>query len=137
VPYAKVELGTRSFQFRKRCAQHWFRAMIDSVLNLLFRCSHPRLTRPVTPVSKAGVPHGQTYVVCLECGKQFAYDLDEMRIGRPLPVSPSSGVLSPDMPKSNRKLKFAIWASLPLALLASSILRNNRKPGEARPKRQG
>lgn len=28
--------------------------MIDTVLNLLFRCSHRRLTRPVTPVSKAG-----------------------------------------------------------------------------------
>ena len=111
--------------------------MIDSVLNLLFRCSHPRLTRPVTPVSKAGVPHGQTYVVCLECGKQFTYDLDEMRIGRPLPASPSTGVLTPEMPKSTRKLKFAIWFSLPLALLASAILRNNRKPGEAGSKRQG
>jgi hypothetical protein len=111
--------------------------MIDSVLNLLFRCSHPRLTRPVTPVTKAGVPQGQTYVVCLECGKQFAYDLDEMRVRRPLPASHTTGVLSPDMPKSNRMLKFAIWASLPLALLASSILRTNGKPGEARPKRQG
>src|ERR1700746_1104519 len=98
--------------------------MIDSVLNLLFRCSHPRLTRPVTPVSKAGVPHGQTYVVCLECGKQFAYDVDEMRSGNPLPPSHATGVLHPDMPKSSRKLKYALWASLPLALMAGSILKN-------------
>jgi hypothetical protein len=110
--------------------------MIDTVLNLLFRCSHPRLTRPVTPVSKAGVPQEQTYVVCLECGKQFAYDLDEMRIGKPLPASHSTGVLSPDMPKTSRKLKYALWATLPLALLASSILRNNRKPGGTPPEGQ-
>ena len=28
--------------------------MIDTVLNLLFRCSHRRLTRPMTPVTKSG-----------------------------------------------------------------------------------
>jgi hypothetical protein len=61
--------------------------MIDSVLNLLFRCPHKRLTRPVTPISMDGKPHGDTYVVCLACGKQFAYDLKEMRIGKPLPSS--------------------------------------------------
>jgi len=111
--------------------------MIDSVLNLLFRCSHSRLTRPVTPVSKAGVPHGQSYVVCLECGKQFAYDVAEMRIGKPLPPSDATGVLEPAMPKSKRKLKYALWASLPLAVLAGSILRNGRKPGGPPPKRRG
>jgi hypothetical protein len=111
--------------------------MIDSVLNLLFRCSHARLTRPVTPVGKAGVPQEQSYVVCLECGKQFAYDTREMRIGKALPASHASGVLPPDMPKSQRKLKYALWASLPLALLAGSLLRNNRKPGGSPPKREG
>jgi hypothetical protein len=111
--------------------------MIDSVLNLLFRCSHSRLTRPVTPVSKAGVPHGQSYVVCLECGKQFAYDVEEMRIGKPLPPSHATGVLEPSMPKSKRKLKYALWASLPLALLAGSILRNGRKTRGSSPKREG
>src|ERR1019366_6643016 len=59
--------------------------MIDSVLNLIFCCSHKRLTRPVTPIDKDGKPHGDTYVVCLACGKQFSYDLKEMRIGKPLP----------------------------------------------------
>jgi DNA-directed RNA polymerase subunit RPC12/RpoP len=56
--------------------------VIDTVLNLLFRCSHRRLTRPVTPVVKAGHPGGQTYVVCLDCGKHFSYDVKEMRIGK-------------------------------------------------------
>jgi hypothetical protein len=111
--------------------------MIDSVLNLLFRCSHSRLTRPVTPVTKAGLPHEQSYVVCLECGKQFAYDTREMRIGKPLPASHTSGVLPPEMPKSKRKLKYALWASLPLAVLAGSLLRNKRKTGGNSPKREG
>src|ERR1017187_3452124 len=50
---------TRSFQ------------VIDTLLNLLFRCRHRRLTRPVAPITKAGQPHSQSYVVCLDCGKQF------------------------------------------------------------------
>ena len=114
--------------------------MIDSVLNLLFRCSHRRLTRPVTPASKAGAAHGQTYVVCLDCGKQFAYDLQEMRIGRPLESSHEHGVLPPNMPQPrHRKLNYALWASLPLAVLLGSVLKNKKPrngPAEdAKPKR--
>src|ERR1700732_1490090 len=83
-------------------------SMIDSLLNMMFRCSHRRLTRPVTPVSKAGVPHGETYVVCLDCGKQFAYDLKVMRIGKAIDHSHDACVL-PSAPQKKRhgKLKFA------------------------------
>ena len=70
--------------------------MIDSIVNLLFRCQHSRLTRPVTPVSKAGVPHGDTYVVCLDCGKQFGYDLKEMRVTKPVDHSAERGVVAPE-----------------------------------------
>ena len=101
--------------------------MIDSVLILLFRCSHRRLTRPVTPVSRSGVPQGQTYVVCLDCGKQFAYDLQDMRIGKPIEGSLDGGVLHPAMPKRGRKLKYALWASVPAAVLLGTVLKNNRK----------
>jgi len=61
-------------------------AVIDTLLNLVFRCAHRRLTRPVTPVAKGDAPHG-TYVVCLDCGKEFGYDWQEMRV--------VSGTLSP------------------------------------------
>ena len=38
---------------------------------------------------------GGTYVVCVDCGKQFAYDWERMRIGEALdPSSPSEGVWS-------------------------------------------
>jgi hypothetical protein len=61
--------------------------MIDSVVNLLFRCRHKRLTRPVTPVTKGGKPHGETYVACLDCGKHFSYDTQQMRMGKALPTA--------------------------------------------------
>ena len=103
--------------------------MIDSLLNLMFRCAHRRLTRPVTPVSRAGVSDGQTYVVCLDCGKQFAYDLREMRIEGPLEISPDSGVLHPDMPAPrSQKLKVALWASVPLAILLGTVLKPKKPP---------
>ena len=101
--------------------------MIDNVLNLLFRCSHRRLTRPVTPVNKAAVPHRQTYVVCLDCGKQFAYDTREMRMGKALESSPHVGVLPPDMPRPRgQKLKYMLWASLPVAFFIGSVLKTKK-----------
>ena len=105
--------------------------MIDSLLNLLFRCPHHRLTRPVTPVSRIGQPHGETYVVCLDCGKQFAYDVNEMKIGKPLAHSADSGVLYPDMPPPrDDKVKAALWASLPLAFFVGALVkgRSQKKP---------
>jgi hypothetical protein len=58
--------------------------MIDTWKNLLFRCSHRRLTRPVAVVCRPGTRKGGIYVVCLDCGKQFSYDPIEMRVGKPL-----------------------------------------------------
>ena len=103
--------------------------MIDSVLNLLFRCPHKRITRPITPVSKAGVPQGDTYVVCLDCGKQFVYDLQKMRIDRPVQSSEAAGVLHPNMPTPRKsKLKIAAVASaVPLAWLLGSALKSSKK----------
>jgi hypothetical protein len=71
--------------------------VIDSVLNLLFRCAHRRLTRPLTPVSKKGAPQGGSYVVCLDCGKRFDYDLKEMRIGKLSAPSPEACVVTKDI----------------------------------------
>ena len=63
--------------------------MLRAVLNLLFGCVHPRTTFPLTVGRKSStwnaptMPEG-TYVVCLECGKEFQYDWKTMRIGEPL-----------------------------------------------------
>jgi len=69
--------------------------MIDTVTNLLFRCPHHRLTRPMAPITKAGTPHSQSYVVCLDCGKQFEYDLSQMRLGKPIDHSHEHAVVPP------------------------------------------
>jgi hypothetical protein len=58
--------------------------IIEALFNLLFGCSHLHTTFPQS------IKRGQrrtraayltgTYVVCLKCGREFAYDWDEMRI---------------------------------------------------------
>jgi hypothetical protein len=103
--------------------------MIDTVLNLIFRCSHRRLTRPITPATKSGEPHGDTYVVCLDCGKQFAYDFDVMRIGKAIDRSHDAGVLPPNTPKSRKtKLGYALLAAVPAAVVLGALLK--RKKGK-------
>ena len=111
--------------------------MIDSVLNLLLRCPHRRITRPITPVGKGGVPHGDTYVVCLDCGKQFAYDLQKMHIGKPVKSTETSGVLHHDMPKPRKsKVKMALIASaLPVGWLLGVAWRNSRKRDQEPPRK--
>ncbi len=107
--------------------------MIDTLLNLLFRCSHRRLTRPVAPITKAGEPHSQSYVVCLDCGKQFEYDLKEMRIGKAINHSHDAGVVPPDLPKTRNgtKFKYALLAAVPAAVMLGAVLKGKktvRKP---------
>jgi hypothetical protein len=66
--------------------------MLQSLLNSLFGCSHQRTTFPLTPARKSAGHHG-TYVVCLDCGKEFAYNWEEMRVGVTLPNN--TGRLAP------------------------------------------
>ena len=57
---------------------------MSKLWDVLFGCSHKRFTFPIT------VKHGQrrldcpslrgTYVVCLDCGKEFEYDWRSMRV---------------------------------------------------------
>ena len=52
------------------------------LFDLLFGCPHRRLSRPLTATEPGG-PR-QTCVVCLDCGKRLAYDLEKMRVGKQL-----------------------------------------------------
>ena len=55
--------------------------MLNSILEILFGCAHRTTTFPLTPKRKR-----DTYVVCLDCGKEFGYDWNAMRIGQPGPA---------------------------------------------------
>jgi hypothetical protein len=103
--------------------------MIDIVANLLFRCPHRKLTRPLTPVSKPGVPSGDTYVVCLQCGKQFHYDWKNMRLGGAVASSATKGVLPAEKPKPRKRgLKLALLgAAIPLGVLLGKALVSKTK----------
>jgi hypothetical protein len=104
--------------------------MISSIFGGLFGCAHRRLTRPITPVSKPGMPSGETYVVCLDCGKQFAYDWNHMRLGKQIERQIDTGVLNPDMPGTGKsKIKYALLGSaVPVAVLLGSALAKKRRP---------
>lgn len=102
--------------------------MIDTLLNLVFRCSHRRLTRPVAPITKAGQPHSKSYVVCLDCGKQFEYDVNTMRMGRAIDRSQDVGVVPPNMPKPRTtKVKYALLAAVPMAVMLGAVLQGKKK----------
>jgi hypothetical protein len=53
--------------------------MLSSILEILFGCAHRTTTFPLTPKRKR-----DTYVACLDCGKEFRYDWTAMRIGQPV-----------------------------------------------------
>ena len=59
---------------------------MNALFGLLFGCSHRRITRPITPVRKGTADKPETYVVCLDCGTHFAYDLKEMRVGKAVAI---------------------------------------------------
>ena len=103
--------------------------MIDTVLNLLFNCPHRHLTRPFTPVSNTGVGHHETYVVCLDCAKQFAYDLNSMRVGKAIERTHEHSVVVPKMPRTRKtKLKYALaGVGVPLAVLIGMKFRKPKQ----------
>jgi hypothetical protein len=57
--------------------------MITDLMDMLFGCWHTRYSFPITSKpghrAKAAKATG-TYVVCLDCGKEFAYDWNQMKV---------------------------------------------------------
>jgi hypothetical protein len=61
------------------------RAHLVGLADWLSRCSHCRTTFPITLRARVSMDGHQstqveTYIVCLECGRHFAYDWITMRI---------------------------------------------------------
>ncbi len=59
--------------------------MLANVFDMLFGCWHRNYSFPIT-AKKANINHPHaadltgTYVVCLDCGKEFPYDWNQMKI---------------------------------------------------------
>jgi hypothetical protein len=69
-------------------------------LNALFGCAHKNLSFPITVRgprrrSQAASVTG-TYVVCLECGQEFPYDWNEMRVVRKSTNSTAPAAVAPE-----------------------------------------
>jgi hypothetical protein len=68
--------------------------MISRLVDAFFGCWHTNLTFPITTRSAARSSTAAsltgTYVVCLDCGKEFAYDWRQMKIVDEAPGSASA-----------------------------------------------
>ena len=62
----------------------------------------------------------ETYVVCLDCGKQFTYDWENMRIGKAADISGGSGE-PVEIPGESPKLPFQTKSKLRYLLLGSAV----------------
>jgi len=71
--------------------------MHNSLLQALFGCPHRKTTFPMTPIRRGRIAShsntelkAQTYIACLDCGKELPYDWDRMgkiknkRLARPI-----------------------------------------------------
>lgn len=63
--------------------------MLQSLLDFFLGCPHRRTSFPLTPTKKSGLasasgPRFGTYVACLDCGQELAYDWNEMRVAGPV-----------------------------------------------------
>lgn len=59
---------------------------MKELLTFLFRCQHRRTTFPITParnIKKTGASRSGTYIVCLDCGREFPYNWETMRMETP------------------------------------------------------
>lgn len=90
----------------------------------LFGCRHKRTSFPRTMgtrLDRSANRQTGTYVVCLDCGKEFGYDWEEMRILGPLPQT-KYGELGPIVTK--RKMPFV---SLILSVIGLTGLTDDKK----------
>jgi hypothetical protein len=58
--------------------------MVARLIDLLFGCRHSRYSFPVSLRGRARRPQAAaltgTYVACLDCGREFPYDWQEMKV---------------------------------------------------------
>ena len=74
--------------------------MFGRLMDLIFGCRHSRYSFPLTirPGSRrnasASASRMGTYVVCLDCGREFNYDWQQMRFSRPESAKPTHALVT-------------------------------------------
>lgn len=73
--------------------------MLGKIMDVMFGCRHSRYSFPIT--IRAGSRRATTdprrigtYVVCLDCGREFNYDWQEMRVAQAQPKEPAHSLLT-------------------------------------------
>lgn len=72
--------------------------MLTKMMNAVFGCRHSRYSFPIT--MRASLRRGATavrtgtYVVCLDCGREFSYDWQEMRIAEFQPKKATASLVT-------------------------------------------
>jgi hypothetical protein len=105
---------------------------VPDFYNLVFGCRHRRTTFPLTPAKASGPGPIETYVVCLECGKQFIYDWEHMRLDKPVDISGRPTADLPDAEKipfkTKSKLRYlALASALPAAWLIRNAIKSRKR----------
>ena len=112
-------------------------ALLGSLFDLLFSCKHRRTTFPFTPVRRKtagtqGEFPAETYVVCLDCGKQFAYDWEKMQLGNAVDISQnelSPAIETQPIPfRTKSGLKYLLWGSaVSAAVVVGKVVQSKRQ----------
>jgi hypothetical protein len=73
-----------------------------SLFDLVFGCSHKHCSFPITVRGKSRLSEAAsvtgTYVVCLDCGKEFPYDWKEMKFVSSKPENSEAPEAVPILP---------------------------------------
>jgi len=85
-PFTGLMRGALFFRFSNNLRENnrTRRSDMFQFVASLFGCGHHRCTFPITAKKPAAAPlkckpSPKTYIVCLDCGKEFAYDWQKMR----------------------------------------------------------
>lgn len=71
--------------------------MFGRIMDFIFGCRHSRYSFPLT--IRAGTRRSAnsrvgTYVVCLDCGREFSYDWQQMRFARSEASQPTGALVT-------------------------------------------
>ncbi len=81
---------------------------VAGVLGWLCGCAHRRTTFPITLRADAGGRQStqtETYIACLDCGRQLPYDWTNMQIAKRRPAWVAPSALLPALRESGRGLR--------------------------------